>query len=235
MNGVARSVLKCDDLSPGGLPEARGVEAADNEERLISLRADVLADAEHALGNLLQRMHHLTRVAPVGLGPYTERFNDNLQNIERLLELVFDYISPPSLGLRAVPCGRVAESLAVQLRAQTRIDISVGGAPAVNVLVDARALGRGFQLIIRSIEGALQKAESVSLDVFQVADEGVELRIELRTCEVPARSAENRLAWAVGERLVELHGGEIVLRGSSPDCMICSITLPSSEEVYGAA
>src|ERR1044071_9824306 len=88
-------------------------------EQLVSVRTEVLTDAEHALGNLFQRIYHVTRVAREGLGPYADRLNGTVQDLERLLELLFDYVSPVDLEMRPTSCGRVAESLAVQLRAHT--------------------------------------------------------------------------------------------------------------------
>src|SRR5258706_3553805 len=88
------------------------------DERLVAVRPDVLSDVEHAVGNLLQRMHHAARMARTGSGAPDERLQTALDDLERLLELLFDYVSPVEMQVRAIDAERVAESLAAQLRGQ---------------------------------------------------------------------------------------------------------------------
>ena len=82
-------------------------------ERLVAVQPDVLSDAEHALGNLLQPIHHAARQSADTLGPQVERLQVALDDLEGLLELIFDYVSPVDLELSPVSVGRIADSLAV--------------------------------------------------------------------------------------------------------------------------
>ena len=88
------------------------------EEQLVALRRTVLNDAEHAVGNMLQRLHHAARAATAGLGAQGERLQSTIDDLERLLELLFDYVSPVEVQVRPTAAERIAESLAAQLRAQ---------------------------------------------------------------------------------------------------------------------
>jgi hypothetical protein len=63
-------------------------------ERLVAVREDVLHDVEHAVGNLLQRMHHAARSARAEMGAHGERLGVALTDLERLLDLLFGYVSP---------------------------------------------------------------------------------------------------------------------------------------------
>ena len=91
--------------------EHRGDEP---DEQLVAVRREVLSDVEHAVGNLLQRMHHVARAAKAGLGPQGERLQQTLDELERLLELLFDYVSPVEVQMRPTAAAQIAESLAAQ-------------------------------------------------------------------------------------------------------------------------
>ena len=81
-----------------------GVEQR-TDEQLVAVRPDVLNDVEHAVGNLLQRMHHAARSARSGSGAHGERLQTTLEELERLLELLFDYVSPVDVQVRAIDAG----------------------------------------------------------------------------------------------------------------------------------
>jgi hypothetical protein len=118
------------------------------EERLVAVRPEVLSDVEHAVGNLLQRMHHVARTARSGADLQGDRLQGALEDLEGLLELLFDYVSPVDIQVRPTDAQRVAESLAAQLRAHGAGEIALGApAAAVQILADGRVLGRAFQLL----------------------------------------------------------------------------------------
>jgi hypothetical protein len=205
---------------PGGnaYESPRFAAGGDVGERLVSLREDVLNDAEHAVGNLLQRMHHAERSARAEMGVHGERLQTALSDLERLLDLLFGYVSPVDVELRATAAEHVAESLAAQLRGQGAA-VTVAAVPAVQVLADPRALGRSFQLLAESRNwagGALEvgvrcdaAAERVEFDVHGAG-------------EVAAPGPHGALAAAVAGRLIDLLGGELRLEAAGG----CTITLP---------
>lgn len=186
------------------------------EERLIAVREAVLDDAEHAVGNLLQRLHHVARAAGGELGPHGERLETALEDLERLLDLLFAYVTPVAVELRATDAGRIAESLAAQLRGQG-VEVLVGDGVAVRVLADPRAIGRSFQLLAqaRAWPGGVTLAV-----VHDAARERVEFA--LQGGAEGAATAHGQLAAAVAARLIELQGGE--LRGGADGR--CAIALP---------
>lgn len=187
------------------------------DERLVAVREDVLNDVEHAVGNLLQRMHHAVRSSRAEMGAHGERLELALGDLERLLDLLFGYVSPVSVDLRATDAGRVAESLAAQLRGQG-VEVALAAAPAVQVLADPRALGRSFQLLAASRlwEGAF--AVEVRHDA---AAERVEFAVR-GAADAAAPVAQRTLAAAVAGRLIDLQGGEL-RQGEHGGC---AVTLP---------
>lgn len=207
---------------PGGNADDSTAPVVRDEragERLVAVREDVLNDVEHAVGNLLQRMHHAVRSARAEMGTHGERLQVALTDLERLLDLLFGYVSPVDVELRPTNAERVAESLAAQLRGQG-IAVTVGDVPPVRVLADPRALGRSFQLLAesRGWSGAGTLAVGVTHDV---PAERVEFALRGAGDAAPL-GASGALAAAVAGRLIELQGGE--LRPDGPGG--CAVTLP---------
>lgn len=208
-------------VMPGGnAQDSAAVAARDDraDERLVAVREDVLNDVEHAVGNLLQRMHHAARSARAEMGVHGERLQAALSDLERLLDLLFGYVSPVDVALRATEAERVAESFAAQMRGQGVV-VDVGVVPVVRVLADARALGRSFQLLAeaRSWTGAGVLTLEVTHDA---AAERVEFALR-GAGEAAVLGAQGALATAVAGRLIELQGGEVGADGCG-----CAVTLP---------
>jgi hypothetical protein len=205
-------------------------QLSDNDEQrtreqLVAIRADVLADAEHALGNLLQRMYHVARVAREGLGPHADRLNGALGDLERVLELVFDYVSPVEVELRPTAAARVAESLAGQVRDFSNDAVSVRGDGDVRVMADARLLRRAFQLLARGLAREWQLAGPTAI---VVSSDATSDRCELSVrCAVAdgSRPTDGNLALAVAGRLIDLLGGEIHCDTEAGE-LVCRVILP---------
>lgn len=214
----------CDKQTTRGfrLREMARVPAADarGDEHLVAVRREVLTDVEHAVGNLLQRMHHAARaVAPSG-----DRLHGTLDDLERLLELLFDYVSPVEVALRPTDAGRVVESLAAQFRAQGGTEVTLGELPrGVQVLADPRLLTRSFALLARAHLGDCAPEVAVMVDVAGVEADRVEFRVRLE--RDAAGSPYTAMAAAVAGRLIELQGGELST-GSLPG-VVLAVTLPA--------
>ena len=198
------------------------------DERLVAVCPDVLSDVEHAVGNLLQRMHHAARTARGGPGAPDERLQNTLDDLERLLELLFDYVSPVDIQVRAIDAERVAESLAAQLRGQGAGSVAIDPVPPLAVLGDLRALSRSFQLLIQGGGREWSSAGPVSIGVVRDTD-GARLELVVRTPAgelPPVASAQCTLAAAVAGRLLDLQGGELRER-PYPGC-VWAVVLPTA-------
>jgi len=216
-----------------------GTDLGDNlqssgSQHIVSLRAEVLNDAEHALGNLFQRMYHVTRVARDGLGPYADRMTDALGHLERLLQLVFDYVSPVEIETRPVDAARVVESLAAHIRAHGAAKIETSGCSCATVLADARRLGRSFQLLSLAFQHELGAASAISIEVVRESHECVEFLLRVVASSPVGCEAESGLAWEVAARLIELQGGELSRRSGIGE-YTCRVVLPMADGGYGTA
>lgn len=207
-----------------------GVERQTPSEHLVTVRSSVLRDAEHTLGNLFQRLYHATRLNRDGLGPHAERLTAALEDLEAVVELVFDYVSPVDLELRPIPAARIAESLASQVTDRTNGEVIVAECPAVLVSADSRRLRRCFQLLGRACEQDWAAADRVSIRVSHDAvAEQAEFLLVWKTAPTNSGSKADSLLWAVAARLIELHGGALQ-QTPSPTENACLIALPTSKE-----
>jgi hypothetical protein len=215
-------------------PAAAGAEATPAEQ-LVAVRPDVLGDAEHALGNLFQRVYHVTRLAREGLGGHADRLTEALESIERLLELVFDYVSPVEVDLRPIGAAKVLESLASQVRSHRgAAGVSLGECPALRVVGDPRVLGRSFQLLGSALGRDWERAAQVALEVAHDAEgERVCFMVHAGVGEAGPAAADANLAFAVAGRLIDLLGGYLQTAAAG-GAFACSITLPISTESHGA-
>lgn len=205
------------DMPVGSAHESMMGASGTADERLVAVREDVLNDVEHAVGNLLQRMHHAVRSSRAEMGAHGERLQTALGDLERLLDLLFGYVLPLTVEVRATDAGRVAESLAAQLRGQGA-EVVLASVPAVRVLADPRALGRSFQLLAES----RQWDGSFAVDVrHDAAAERMEFLVRGPAAEgLP--DAQRTLAAAVAGRLLDLQGGELRPHEKGG----CAVTLP---------
>ncbi len=198
------------------------------DEVLVSLRPEVLHDAEHAVGNLLQRIHHTARVALTGVeAEHRERVGGALGDLEGLLELLFDYVSPIDIEARPTDAGKVASSMLSQVREHAGESVAMNGGAEGKVLVDPRAISRCFQLIGRSLGHAWKESPEICVDVSAGAA-GQE--IAFAVCAEPGDGApvgaRARVGLAVAERLLDLQGGTLHWNGEGRSGA-CRVILPA--------
>lgn len=186
----------------------------------MSLRPAVLNDAEHAVGNFLQRIHHMARVLCAGAdAEQGERFHQALGDLERVLELLFDYVLPTDVAPRPTDAGVVADSLAAQVRAHCGAEVAVGDCPAQRLLVDPKVMIRCFQLLGAACGKAWQGVSSLRVDLAaETAGERLRLSVSGGTAG-DAASAEARMAAAVAAQLIEAQGGELHWSQAEPGAL----------------
>jgi hypothetical protein len=197
---------------------------------LVSVCPAVLHDAEHAVGNLLQRIHHTARVALSGAeAEERDRVRLALSDLERLLELLFDYVSPVAIEARPTDAAKVASSVMSQVRAHAAGSVDLVGEAAGKLMVDPRALTRSFQLIGEGLGSVWRDSPSVVVDVAS-GQHGEGLEFTIRVVErasdecAPPVAASARVAMAVAGRLIEMQGGELDWRGDASGA--CRLVLP---------
>lgn len=205
-----------------------GANGGRSDETLVSIRPQVLDEVEHGVGNLLQRIHHATRVAMVGCdADQRDRVRVALSDLERLLELLFDYVSPIEIATRPTDASRVASSLVAQVRGYAGAGVEMDGAATGTLLVDPRVVSRAFQLIGDSLGAVWKETSSLAVRVDPgEGGEGMVFSISGVAAESGALlGAAARVGLAVAGRLIEMQGGE--LRWSSESAAACRVLLPT--------
>ena len=137
--GEARALLrtvKVDETGEEGI-----------KEHLVAVRLGVLADAEHVVGNLLQRIQHLARLSERALGIEAARLQEAVAGLERLLQMLFDYVSPTQVCMRQTVAATIADSLLAEVRSHATGSVMVGERASVAMVADRRLLSRSFQLL----------------------------------------------------------------------------------------
>lgn len=176
----------------------------------MAICPEVLNEAEHALGNLFQRIHHIARVAREGLGANAERMTGALANLQEILDLLFDYVTPQTLEMKPVGCDRIAESLVSNLRPFVIQDLKAGSAPAATIDADTRVLSRSLQVLAKARARELAAAQSVSVATAKDDARGaIDITLAVEGGEPIVLSGDVDLAWEVAARLIELQGGEL--------------------------
>jgi len=204
-----------------------GQDGRAPNEHLVAIHPEVLRDAEHTLGNLFQRIYHATRLNRESLGVQGERLTSAVEDLEGVVELVFDYVTPVELELRPTPLQRVAESFAAEIRSSSKAEVVVGECTPVSVLVDSRRLRRCFQLVGRACETDWAAAQRVSIDIRRDTEaEQAEIFVSYPRVTGNNSSRSDSLLWAVAGRLIELHGGALRC-SSSTTAGTCSFVLPT--------
>jgi hypothetical protein len=152
-----------------------------------------------------------------------------IRDLEGVVELVFDYVSPVDLALRPIPADRIAESLVSQISERSKGQVLLGDCPAVSVSADSRRLRRCFQLLGQACEHDWTVADRISVRVtHEPADERVEFQISYETTSGHGGSTSESLLWAVAGRLLELHGGALLRTPSTENA--CLIVLPAARD-----
>lgn len=176
----------------------------------MAICPEVLNEAEHALGNLFQRIHHITRVAREGLGANAERMTGALSDLQDLLDLVFDYVTPVTLDRRSIGCDRLAESVAANVRPFIAQGITMGSAPDAKIDIDTRVLSRSLQVLAKARARELAAAQAASVTAAHDATGStVDVAVALEGGKPAGPTTDVDLAWEVATRLIELQGGEL--------------------------
>jgi signal transduction histidine kinase len=104
--------------------------------------------------------------------------------------------------------------------------------PPATILVDPTRISQAFRIALHHVHEDLKLggALTVTLGTARVRDfDGLEMRLDVEP-KAPAsplfRGAEAGVEWAVAQKLIELHGGEIVERYETNGRKVVTLFLP---------
>jgi hypothetical protein len=204
-------------------------ERAPSEGQIVIVRPEVVENIGHVLGNYFQRIYHLVDQTRSGDAAVATRLESSTRALEDFLQLVIDYFSPMALDFQYVPGTEVAQSLARQISDTTeccvRLDVKLP--MDVRVLADPGRLARAFGLLALQMMQMEAPEAPVELKVgARLAGPSAAFTLLMPRHATAPRSSEAEMQWAVAEKFLELHGGELHQTATPSGELLWEILLP---------
>ncbi len=209
--------------------ESERTGRSETDGQIVVVRAQVIENIGHVIGNLFQRVYHLIDRTREADASAAEQLHTGARRLETFLQLVIDYMSPLSLSMQYIAAPEVAQSLARGL------SDTVGGSVKVDVkasldgrlLVDPGRLARGFDLLAAQLQPNPRAGEGIELKaLMHPAGRSLNLAVLIPPGFVSARTSEQEVQWAVAEKLIEIHGGALQQSSKPSGGILWEITLP---------
>ncbi len=210
----------------------------------VLVQEKVIAEIAHELGNFFHKLYYWSdylkekparKSADSTAAQMLER---TIKNLEDFLRVSLDYFHPTQLSFTRMGVSEVLEGLLFQVRAQlngtpiTLSDDNVWRREDAELLIDPGHLSRAFEVAVRHLTKHVGPESSVTVAIKRSARRdraGLELDFQLRQPNEASplfRTAEAGIEWAVAEKVVALHGGELLERNEGPEEKSLVIFLP---------
>ena len=214
--------------SPPAVRTEAGAAAVVRDEK-------VLAEIAHELGNFFHKLYYWSdylkekparRTADSTAAQMLER---TIRNLEDFLKISLDYFHPTQMSFTRMAVGELVEGLLFQVRSQlngTQVTVSDGGSwkdVEADVMVDPSHLSYAFEVAVRQLTKQIGAESTIAIEIGRGARrEGAGLQVEFHLRQPNEasplfRTAEAGLEWAVAQKFVTLHGGELLERIEAPD------------------
>lgn len=219
---------------PVNRPPSVDPDSRAAEERVIS-------DISHELGNFFHKLYYWTDYLQEKRPPAsedttaTEMLGRTIRNLEGFLRVSLEYFRP--LALSTIPMS--VSDLVAGLLGQARSELN--GTPLVvadagqwngaTLQVDPGRLPGVFVLALRRLLSGAETSHRVELAVRAVQRgdiDGVEIRLSASVSNggPAALSTASDVEWALAERVVALHGGELLAVDSTGEERLVVLFLP---------
>lgn len=222
----SRTIEEASDAAgePGvGLRPALG--AADVVP-LVGVRLEVVAEAEHAFGNLFHRLHYFAQKLEAKGAEGAAALESAVGDLEELLRLFLDYASPLAVSSQPVAVDLVARSLSTALGRPAPPTAGEG----IRVVADPGHLSEAFRLMRRAFGSRDDAPPPPGARVEE--HDGVRWLVLDGT--EPGRKGiaggAAAVAWAQAQKLVEAQGGLLhVLPADGGTSWLVRLPLPGEE------
>ena len=227
-------------------PRAAATPAVRPEHGTAAVVRDekVLAEISHELGNFFHKLYYWSdylKEKPARKSADStavQMLERTIKNLEDFLKLSLDYFHPTQLSFTRMGVGELLQGFLVQVRAQlngtpiTVSDDDVWRREDAEVLIDPGHLSRAFEVAVRHLTKQVGPESSVAIGIERSARRdcaGLEVGFQLRQPNEASplfRTAEAGIEWAVAQKVVALHGGELLERNEGPEAKSLVIFLP---------
>jgi signal transduction histidine kinase len=200
----------------------------------VLVQEKVLAEIAHELGNFFHKLYYWSdylkekparKTADSTAAQMLER---TIKNLEDFLRVSLDYFHPTQLSFTRMAVAELVEGLLFQVRSQLNgSPVTVSGASAwegleADVLVDPSHLSYAFEVAVRQLTKQIGPGSSITIDIVRSTRRdvpGLEVGFSLRQPNEASplfRTAEAGIEWAVAQKFIALHGGELTERNEVP-------------------
>ena len=206
---------------------ARRAEAATTTAvaEVPAAQEKVLAEIAHELGNFFHKLYYWSDYLKERPGRQSadltaaQMLESTIRNLEGFLKVSLDYFHPMPLSLTRMPAADLVEGLMFQVRSNlngTALTFSGEGPEREDeLLVDPGQLSRAFEVTVRHLTKHVGAESSVHVDVrrgTRSVGAGLEVGFQLHKPNDASplfRTAEAGVEWALAQKVVALHGGEL--------------------------
>jgi len=235
--------------SHGLEPEVSGDEARTEQGSLVVVQERVLGEITHELGNFFHKLYYWSDYIKsdgngtggalgTGKGDSTagHMLERTISNLEDFLKVALEYFHPITLNFTKLPVPELLDGFMSHIGAhlngnEVRVFRDDIDQPAT-ILVDIPRISQAFQIALRKVREDLKSGGRLTVSFAKGNRRefpGLEVRLAVEpeaTASSLLRGAEEGVEWAVAQKLIELHGGEIVDRVDSNGQKIVQIFLP---------
>jgi signal transduction histidine kinase len=225
---------------------ARPGAARPDHGTAVLVQEKVLAEITHELGNFFHKLYYWSdylKERPARKSAdstATQMLERTIKNLEDFLKVSLDYFHPTQLSFTRMAVREFVDGLLLQLRSQlngtpvTVTEAAGWGSNGDELSVDLGHLSYAFEVALRHLVKQVGSDSTVTVSVDRRAgrhDAGVEVTFRLRQPNEASplfRTAEAGVEWAVAQKFVALHGGELVERSEGPGEKRLVLFLPVS-------
>lgn len=202
----------------------------------------VLSEIVHELGNFFHKLYYwadFLKQRPSRKSADTtaaEMLERTIRNLEDFLKVSIAYFQPTQLSLMRMKAGEVAEGLLAQLRSQlngTPVTVTGGGDwQTTPVLIDPGHLSRAFEVAVRHLVAQLGPGSTLGVGIergIRGGRAGLEVGFQMRDpseAQPLFRTSEAGVEWALAQKVLALHGGELTEDSTTPGRKSIVLFLP---------
>ncbi len=232
---------------PSAAPQKLGPRAARpvTDHRLasaIAVQEKVLAEISHELGNFFHKLYYWSdflqerRTRRSADGTASQMLATTIRNFEGFLKLALDYFYPVQLGCMPMAVSDLLRGLLGQLRSQLNGTPLTEADPATwadaAVMVDPGRISQALDIAVRHLGhhvGSGSRLGVVTGRADRGEGPGIEITIELESPNPTSPlfvTAAAGVEWALAERVIALHGGELADREREDGAKAVTLYLP---------
>jgi len=194
---------------------------------LVVVQERVLAEIAHELGNFFHKLYYWSdflkerQTRKSADSTAAQMLERTIKNLEDFLKLALDYVHPTQLSFMRMGVAELLEGLMFQVRAQLNAtpvsikDTEDWRGAEVQVLVDPSHLSHAFEVAVRHLNKQVGPSSKIEVAIDRTERQKISgLKVEFRLHDPSEasplfRTAQVGVEWAVAQKVIALHGGEL--------------------------